>query len=126
MPHTALLSAYQAALRAHDLDAVMACIADDAVYLFSTGASHIGKDAIRDAIAHNFSAIEAEDYRMEKLRWLNVSDRAAVCIFEYQWAGRIGGEPASGFGRGTIVMRCDEAGKWLIVHEHLSRGALGD
>lgn len=117
------LDAYVAATKSADLEAVMDFVADDAVYLFSNESSHIGRAAVRVAIAHNFSAIEGESYDVLDVRWLANTPDAAACVYRYEWSGRIGGEFMKGGGRGTCVLRCHE-NRWLIVHEHLSRGGL--
>ncbi len=59
---------YEAAMNARDLDAALKLIADDAVYLFSNQASHIGKEAIRNAIQANFETIKNEIYRVQDIR----------------------------------------------------------
>lgn len=116
-------SQYVAATRSGDLEAVMDFVADDAVYLFSNESSHIGRAAVRAAIAHNFAAIEGESYDAVGVRWLAKSPDTAACVYRYQWSGRIGDEFMKGGGRGTCVMQRDGE-RWFIVHEHLSRGSL--
>lgn len=115
---------YEAATAAHDLEATLALIADDAVYLFSDESAHQGKAAIRAVLERNFAAIEAEEYRIEGLRWLAQGEEAALGVYTYRWAGRIGGQAASGSGRGTCGLR-RRGETWEVVHEHLSRGSLG-
>jgi len=114
---------YEAATAAHDLEATLALIADDAIFLFSNESSHVGKGAIREVLEANFAAIEAEDYRIEGLRWLLRTEDAALGVYTYHWAGRIRGERASGGGRGTCALRRVGV-DWRVVHEHLSRGSL--
>lgn len=108
---------------AHRLEATLAMIADDAVYLFSDGTSHVGKAAIADVLAKNFAAIAEETYRIRDVRWLARSTEVATCVYVFEWSGVIEGRPASGGGRGTSVL-CGEGESWLVVHEHLSRGGL--
>tara|TARA_R110002072_G_scaffold216033_2_gene373031 strand:- start:1297 stop:1671 length:375 start_codon:yes stop_codon:yes gene_type:complete len=117
------MRSYEAATAAHDLEATLSLIADDAIYLFSNESSHVGKAAIRSVLATNFAAIEAEDYRIAGLRWLVQSEDLAVGVYTYHWVGRIRGERASGSGRGTCALRKVGA-DWRVVHEHLSRGSL--
>jgi ketosteroid isomerase-like protein len=117
------MRAYETVLNAHDLEGTLALIADDAVFLFSNETSHIGKNAIAKAIADNFSAIELETYEISGLRWLAESEDVAACAYEFRWAGEIGGQAASGRGRGSNVLRRVN-GSWRIVLEHLSRGGL--
>ena len=117
------MRAYEAVLNAHDLEGTLTLIADDAIFLFSNETSHVGKAAVAAAIGANFDAIKLETYRISGLRWLAESDDAAACVYEFHWAGEIGGQAMSGSGRGTNVLRrVDDA--WRVVHEHLSRGGL--
>jgi uncharacterized protein (TIGR02246 family) len=123
MSPTEFMRGYEAATNAHDLDATLALVADDAVYLFSDESSHIGKAAIGDALRANFGAISNETYRIADLRWLAVSDEVAACVYRFEWSGEIDGKPAAGSGRGTSVLRRID-GSWRVAHEHLSRGGL--
>ena len=114
------IHSYEEALRSHDQARVLELIDDDAVYFFSNETQHIGKSAIAEAIGRNFEIIKCEQYEMSNLRWL-VKNESAVVIFDYAWSGLINGEQASGFGRGTLVLK-SHGESWRIVHEHLSRG----
>jgi uncharacterized protein (TIGR02246 family) len=117
------IRSYEAAANAHDLDAIVELIAEDAVYWFSDQSAHLGKTAIRKAIAANFNAIKNERYRIENVIWLATSGEIAACVYEFYWSGEIDGRAASGDGRGTTVLRRID-GNWRIAHEHLSRGHL--
>ena len=108
---------------AHRLEATLAMIADDAIYLFSDGSSHVGRAAIAEVLAKNFVAITDETYRIRDIRWLVKGNDAATCVYLFEWSGIVDGKPASGSGRGTSVLRRDGE-SWLVVHEHLSRGGL--
>jgi ketosteroid isomerase-like protein len=123
MSPTEFMCAYEAATNAHDLEATLNMIADDAIFLFSNQTSHIGKDAIRKAIQANFNVIKGERYRTSNLTWLVSSEDVAACVYEFDWVGEINGKPAFGDGRGTTVIR-RALGNWQIAHEHLSRGRL--
>lgn len=123
MSPAGFMRAYEAVTNAHDLDATLELIADNAVYLFSDQTAHVGKNAIRDVLRANFDTIKYEVYRIEDLTWLAVSDDVATCVYEFHWSGEIDGRPAGGSGRGTSVI-CRIDGKWRVVHEHLSRGRL--
>jgi len=115
--------AYELAANAHDIEALLGLIADDAIYLFSNQTSHIGKTAVRKAIQANFDAIEGETYRIQQLKWLANTEDVAACVYEFNWSGKVNGKPASGHGRGTTVIRRDD-GRWKVAHEHLSSGRL--
>jgi uncharacterized protein (TIGR02246 family) len=123
MSPTEFMRAYEAATNAHDLDALLELIADDAIYLFSNQTAYIGKPAIRKAIEVNFEAIKEEIYRIRNLKWLATSNDVAACVYEFDWSGKINAKPASGSGRGTTVIRRTD-GRWNVVHEHLSSGGL--
>jgi ketosteroid isomerase-like protein len=109
---------------AHRLEATLAMIADDAVYLFSDETSHVGKAAVAGVLAKNFAAITDERYRIGDVRWLLRTNDAAMCVYVFEWSGVIDGKPTAGGGRGTSVIRRDGE-RWLVVHEHLSKGGLG-
>jgi len=47
---------YESAANAHDLDAILKLIAGDAIFLFSDGTAHSGKEAIRLRSAYIFSS----------------------------------------------------------------------
>ena len=117
------MRAYETVTNAHDLGALLELIADDAIYLFSSQTSHIGKAAIRKAIQANFDVIEGETYRIRHLKWLASSEDVAACVYEFEWSGTMDGKPASGGGRGTSVIRRID-GQWKVAHEHLSSGGL--
>jgi ketosteroid isomerase-like protein len=114
---------YESAGNRRDLDALLAFIADEAIFLFSNQSAHVGKNAIRKAIQSNFETIKAEKYRISGLTWLATSEDLAVCVYEFDWSGEIDGAAVSGSGRGTsVIVRVEDA--WRVVHEHLSRGRL--
>ena len=117
------MTAYEAATNAHDLNALLELIADDAIYLFSNQTAHIGKPAIQKAIQANFEAIREETYRIQNLKWLASSNDVAACVYEFDWSGTTNGKPVSGHGRGTTVIRLVD-GQWKVAHEHLSSGGL--
>jgi ketosteroid isomerase-like protein len=123
MTPTEFMRLYESRTAAHDLDGTLALIAEEAVYLFSDGSSHILKLAIEKVLAANFAAIRDESYRLQNITWLEASDDIAVCVYKFFWTGTIDGKPASGSGRGTSVLRRDGE-SWLIAHEHLSKGEL--
>ncbi|MEM1027150.1 MAG: DUF4440 domain-containing protein [Planctomycetota bacterium] len=121
MSPEACLEAYETASREHDLERVLALVDPEAVYWFSNGTCHVGKDAVAAAIRANFEAIEAEDYRLVDPVWIAKSEDTAVCTYRFEWAGVIQGQSMSGAGRGTCVWARRDTG-WRITHEHLSQG----
>jgi ketosteroid isomerase-like protein len=112
---------YERATNSHDLEATLSLIDEQAVYLFSDESVHVGKRAIGKILMRNFELIEDEIYSIQNLRWLVNSGEVAVCVYDYSWSGLVRGESASGFGRGTTVLKRVPPG-WKVAHEHLSRG----
>ena len=115
------MKAYERAANSHDVEATLSLIDEEAVYLFSDESVHIGRRAIEKVIQRNYALIKDECYSIDNLTWLLSLGDAAACVYDYSWSGTINGEPASGFGRGTSVLRRSQEG-WKVVHEHLSRG----
>ena len=112
---------YERATQDHDLEATLSLIDKGAIYLFSDESAHIGKPAVEKVLRRNFKIIEDEVYSLDNLTWLVKSEQVAACVYDYYWTGLIKGEPASGSGRGTTILRRGDRG-WKVVHEHLSRG----
>jgi ketosteroid isomerase-like protein len=113
--------AYEQATNSHDIEATLSLVDDQAVYLFSDESTHVGKPAIERVLRKNFDLIKEENYAIDNLTWLVDTGEVAACVYDYSWSGLINGEPASGSGRGTTVLRRSENG-WKVIHEHLSRG----
>ena len=113
--------AYARATNSHSVEATLALVDDEAVYLFSDESVHIGKRAIEKVIRRNFDFIKDESYSIDNVTWLADSDEVAACVYDYSWSGTINGEHVSGSGRGTTVLRRSPEG-WRVVHEHLSKG----
>jgi ketosteroid isomerase-like protein len=115
---------YETSGRVGGVEHTLRLIDDDAVYWFSDGTSHVGKDAIERAIRRNFDAIKDETYRIGDVVWVAQSPDVAACVYRFDWSGMIGGKPASGSGRGTSVL-ARRGDSWVVVHEHLSKGQAG-
>ena len=114
------LREYEASNRVHGLEHTLRMIDESAVYWFSDGSSHIGKQAVERALCRNFEAIKDEDYKIRDVVWVAQSADVAVCIYRFEWRGIVRGVPASGSGRGTSVLT-RRGDSWLVVHEHLSK-----
>ena len=112
-----LMQAYEEALASQAWKNVEPLMHQDVCVTFSSG-TFKGKDQVRQAFEHNFSAIEDEEYSIEDLHWAFVGEESAVCLYTFQWQGLINGQPSSGGGRGTSVL-ANVAGKWQIMAEHL-------
>lgn len=112
------IKAYESALATQAWSAVEPLIHPDACVTFSTGAVHKGKAAVAEAFQRNFAAIADETYAVSNVHWLRQGPDIAVYLFDFHWAGIIGGQPASGSGRGTAVIT-NTAGHWQLLVEHL-------
>jgi len=64
--------------------------------------------------------IENEKYWLTNKKWIANDQETAVVTYNYNWTGVINGKSESGFGRGTSILVM-LAGKWKIIHEHLSK-----
>lgn len=109
---------YEQRINLRDFDEVAPLIDRNAVFWFDDG-SHVGLDAIRAAFERTWANLVNETYWLEDLEWLVSADIAAACTYRFYWKAGIDGEPRSGTGRGTTVLRRFDDG-WKIVHEHLS------
>ena len=114
-----LLKQYEEATNSHDFDNVASLISKDAVYWFSDG-SYEGLASIHEAFESAWNTVKDEVYTISNVRWLAISETAAVCVYDFSWKGVIDGRPMSGGGRGTNALTKTDKG-WQIVHEHLSR-----
>lgn len=112
------LAEYEARTNAQDIGPWSELIAEDATYWFTSG-SHVGKQAVVEAVAHNFGLIEDETYRISDAEWIHRGPDLAVVRYRFDWHGVVRGQPAAGNGRGTNVMTRTR-GRWQMVHEHLS------
>ena len=109
---------YEAALATQKWEVVSPLIHENASVVFSSGSVHKGKDAVRAAYERNFEAIKNEDYKIANVHWLLDSSDSAAYMFDFFWTGVIGGQKASGAGRGTAVL-IFENDKWQLLAEHL-------
>jgi len=118
------LREYETSGRTGGVERTLRMIDERAVYWFSDGSAHVGKAAVERAIRRNADLIRDETYRMSDVAVVAQTAEVAACTFRFDWSGVVGGEPASGSGRGTIVLR-RRGESWAVVHEHLSKGTTG-
>lgn len=114
-----LLRDYERRTNTHRFNDLAPLIAEDATYWFTEG-SFTGREAIKQAVEATWERIRDEQYSLHDLRWIAVDAHVAVCLYTFHWKGLVGGEAREGVGRGTSVLRQD-AGRWTVIHEHLSR-----
>lgn len=115
------LREYETSGRTGGVEHTLRLIDDKAIYWFSDGTAHVGKDAVERAIRRNFELIKDETYQISDVVWVAQSPDIAACTYRFDWSGLLRGEPASGSGRGTCVL-ARKGDAWIVVHEHLSKG----
>jgi ketosteroid isomerase-like protein len=113
---------YESSGRTGGVEHTLRLIDDNAVYWFSDGTAHVGKAAVERAIRRNFELIKDEAYQISDVVWVAQSAEIAACVYRFDWSGTLGGVPASRSGRGTAVL-ARKGESWVVVHEHLSKGA---
>lgn len=113
------LAAYTDRINKQDFDLLTDIIAPDAAFWFTSG-SHVGIAAIRAAFESTWAAMGPDEhYWLDQLEWIAEGDSSAACTYRFNWRTIRDGQPLSGSGRGTTVLkRVDD--HWWIVHEHLS------
>lgn len=111
-----ILRQYEAALAQQRWPAVEPLMHPNVCVTFSNG-TFKGITEVQAAFERNFSVIQDEKYQISETHWAHQSATDAVCLYRFQWTGLIGGQPASGSGRGTTVLI--KEGQWRIIAEHL-------
>ena len=121
MNHTAALSSYIVALNTHSWEKIAPHVAEDAVFIFTEG-TYMGHAAAKASFEKTFALIQNEEFSLHDIAWTVVLEEVAVCRYEFRWNGLISGQPASGGGRGTSILR-KVHDRWLVAHEHLGPSA---
>ena len=112
------LNEYERQTNTHTFTNVKPLIASNAVYWFSDG-SFVGIREIEQAFNRTWEAIKNEKYSLSNIEWVGITEDLAVCIYEFQWQGKVDGRSIKGFGRGTNIIK-KIGGEWKMIHEHLS------
>lgn len=111
------LAAYEAALATQDWEQVAPLIHDDCVAVF-TEDTFRGKHAVEGAFRKTFALIRDETYHLSNISIIHATAESTVLAYDFAWSGIIGGQRASGGGRGTSVL-VKQHGRWLLLYEHL-------
>jgi len=113
------LAAYAERINQQDFDLLVELIAPDATFWFTDG-SHRGIAEISAAFEATWSVMGPDEhYWLDQLEWIAEGDGAAACTYRFNWKTVRDGQPISGSGRGTTVLK-RVGDHWWIVHEHLS------
>jgi len=115
------LAAYEQALATQDWEQVAPLIHERCTAVFSED-TYIGKSEVEQAFRRTFNLIQDETYRISNIQWLDRSGEYAICLYDFAWSGIINGQPASGGGRGTAVLKWED-GRWQLLCEHLGPAA---
>lgn len=109
---------YEAALATQRWEVVGPLIHETASVVFSNGSVHKGKAAVQAAYQRNFDAIKNEEFKITNVHWLLNTRNTAAYMFDFFWTGIIGGQKASGAGRGTAILVLED-NRWKLLAEHL-------
>lgn len=111
------IRSYETALATQDWQQIAPLIHDDCVAVFTENTFR-GKTAVEAAFRKTFALIEDETYGINNINWQLRTENVAVLTYNFAWSGTIDGQAASGGGRGSSVLVC-ENGRWLLLLEHL-------
>jgi ketosteroid isomerase-like protein len=119
----ALIRAWEAAVVAHDIDAVLAHHADDLLMFDVVGPERLqGIEAYRQSWNDQFFPWHAGPQRRFELRDIDVraGDTAAFATALLDCAGMESGKPVAFTLRLTLGFE-KRGGEWTVVHEHHSQ-----
>lgn len=105
-----------------DFDLLEDMIDERACFRFNDG-DFIGRQAIRAAFEKTWRAdptVRKARFYLTDIAVLTTDHASATATYTYNWEGSQAGETFRIQGRGTRVLAY-EAGRFRIVHEHLSR-----
>ena len=111
------LKEYEAALSSQQWSAVEPLMHENVCVTFTNG-TFKGINEVQAIFEKNFSLIKDEEYSISNTHWAMLSESQAVCLYEFNWQGIIGGQHCSGGGRGTSVFVLTNH-QWKIIAEHL-------
>ena len=96
---------------------------DEKAYFRFNDGDFIGVQAIQSVFEKTWRGdptVKKSRFYLSDIVVLTTDRFSATATYTYNWEGSQGGREFKIQGRGTRVLRCEE-GKFLIVHEHLSR-----
>ncbi|MGE5277440.1 MAG: YybH family protein [Acidobacteriota bacterium] len=113
---------WSAAMKANDLNAVMACYAPDAVMWLPGAPEARGEKAIREAYQGMLSANTVKDVSLSNTHYVVARDLASGWgDFALTLEPKSGGAPTVMRGRFTAVAQ-RRSGRWVYVADHASSG----
>jgi ketosteroid isomerase-like protein len=113
-------AAWMKAMKANDLEAVVACYASDAVLWLPDAPEARGTKAIRDVYAGYFNAYTVSDAALTNASYQTSGDLSTAWgNFKLTLAPKAGGSPVVLTGRFTSVSK-KSGGKWAYVADQAS------
>ncbi len=113
---------WSAAMKANDLDAVVACYAPDAVMWLPEAPEARGEKAIRESYQGMLSANTVKDASLSNTHYVVSRDVASGWgDFAVTLEPKSGGAPTVLRGRFTVVAQ-RRGGRWVYVADHASSG----
>jgi uncharacterized protein (TIGR02246 family) len=119
-PAKALDDRFLKAFNANDVEAIVACYADDAVIYPPDSFQAKGKDAIRQSFQGMLNEFKVSKATISDATYLDTGDR---CVgwgtVEFTMTPVAGGEPMAMKGRFTSVSE-KRNGRWVFISDHAS------
>lgn len=119
----AFLNRFELLAREKNFDLVADLIHERAVFRFNDG-DFVGRAAIRAAFEKTWASSsgthEEEKFYLSDIVVVATDTNTAAATYHWNWEGVSQGKSFRVQGRGTRVL-VREGGRWLIIHEHLSR-----
>ena len=116
------LNEFESLAAKEDFDLIQDSIDELAYFRFNDG-DFIGRAAIRAVFEKTWRGdpgIRKARFYLSDIVVLTTDENTATATYPYNWEGSQGDQSFVVKGRGTRVLRF-EAGRFRIVHEHLSR-----
>jgi uncharacterized protein (TIGR02246 family) len=119
-PAKALDDRFLKAFNANDIEAIVACYADDAVIYPPDSFIAKGKDAIRQSFQGMLNQFKISKATISDATYLDMGDRSVGWgIVEFTMTPSAGGEAKAMKGRFTTVSE-KRNGRWVFISDHAS------
>ena len=116
------LQHFEALAMKEDFDLIEDFIHENAFFRFNDG-DFVGRAAIRAAFEKTWRGdptVKKARFYLSDIVVLTLDQASATVTYTYHWEGSQGDQSFTIRGRGSRVLT-REAGRWCIIHEHLSR-----
>jgi len=119
---TAFLIQFETLAEKENFELIKDMIDEQAYFRFNDG-DFIGRPAIQavfDKTWHGDPSVKKARFYLTDIVVLTTDETTATATYTYNWEGSQGDKSFTVKGRGTRVLKL-QAGRFRIVHEHLSR-----